>query len=320
MALPDLLKPEYNVYLVLSNSSKARLHVYDTLKERAKAGLNSIIKVDSKQSWNDMVSMIGTESLLADKWLVEIEYNKLRGIVGRNKGVFMTESAVFLINVYRYSDFLRFKEEVSQCVGLYLSAIRYRDVQYLLDGYNLSQKVLDFVAKSYFRDVEKVFELRDALKSGIEVKTEKDVISLLGEGSGTVFELVVSLTRPIKVSKNGKSIAMKNRISDMDQLTKSFGYRSLYTMIGSTIYDVLCLKVLYLNGKIYDIVENTPNGYDEQRLSKYNSMLRTITENIDYNNLVRLFVAFAEYGKWESQSDTIGFLYNYYETQFQGVS
>ena len=92
----------------------------------------------------------------------------------------------------------------------------------------------------------------------------------------------------------------------------AFGTRTAYNFIKATIKDILNIKILYLNGTIYDRVINIPSCYDEKRLMRYNYCIKVITEGISYSRLLFLYQTLGIYGKWYTSQDGVLFLYKYY--------
>ena len=151
------LEGSKNVHMLITSSTAVEMYVYDKLKEQCHASLESVLTVNSKSSFSEMLELVGMQSYLSDKWLFVIEYSKVKASIKANVAIFESEEAEFLIKVNTYRDFKEFKELLPSVNDLYLSFIRRNEVMYLLSKYNLSQKDIDFVAKSYSREPEKVF-------------------------------------------------------------------------------------------------------------------------------------------------------------------
>ena len=168
-ALKDLQDPAKSVHLLLTSSNLIEIYVYDTLKARCNATLESIIDVNSTSTYRYMLELVNIEPNLADKWLFVLDYKKIKGSLKKNLGIFQSEVSVFLIKVDNYKDFKEVKELGVFLNDLYLDVIRRNDVYYMLGKYKISQKVIEFVVNSYYRDPEKVFVLKKELENGADI-------------------------------------------------------------------------------------------------------------------------------------------------------
>ena len=104
-----------------------------------------------------------------------------------NKGIFESPNICYVIKVDRYKDFKEFKNGIGSCNDLYLSYLHREDIMYLLSGFSISEKLMNFICGSYSRDVDKVFELREHLLGGVEISTQRDVVNLVGSRKIPLF-------------------------------------------------------------------------------------------------------------------------------------
>ena len=307
--LTDKMK---NIHLLLTSSSLAEIYVYDTLKERCKATLESVYEVNSSSTFNGMLELVNVQPYLAECWLFVIDYKKVRGALKKNLGIFKSESSVFLIKVGTYKDFKDFMELKVSVNDLYLEVIKKLDVYDLLRGYPVSQKVKDFVVASYYRDPEKVFTLVNELKNGLQVESQRDVVKICGESSGSIQKFAIQLLTDEPKTERFLSRSYKKRVATLCDLCDTFGVRTAYNFLRACINDLIQIKVLYLNGVIYDRIRDLPECYDEKRLARYNYYLKTIAEEVSYTRLLSLYEDIGAYGRWLSSQDGVLFLYKYY--------
>ena len=311
-SLSELNNESTNVHLLVTSFSLAEIYVYDTLKGKCNATLESVSEVQSKADFEEMLDLSNIQPYLASKWLFVITYKKVKSLIKKYPDVFNTDVAEFLIKVENYKEFLEFKALKIPCNELYLSVIRRRDVLTLLSGYSLSAKVLDFIAANYSHDVDKVFEIRQFLMSGEKIETTKDVIKLCGESSTSTSRFVLLLLRELPKSEKGLKMVYAKRVRMLNTLLLTYGYSKAYNFIVSTVSDILDIKVLYMNGVIYDAIRELPEPYDEKKLSRYSRYLKTIEKEIPYERILRLLVELKETGRWQSDDTAIQFLYSYY--------
>lgn len=312
-SLRHLKSPESSVHLLLSSSNLAEIYVYDELKARCGATVDSVVEVNSRASFLGMLELVNMQPLLADKWLFVITYKGgVKQLVKKYEGIFQSDTAIFLVKVENYKDFKEFKGVIRSANDLYLNVIRHDDVSYLLNGYRLSSTVAEFVEKSYYRDPEKVFILAKELKNGAVVSNNRDIVRLCGESSGSIARFAMLLLNEMPTSQSGLKRVYSKRVKLLVDLCESFGTRSTYNFLVSAIKDILDIKTLYLQGVIYDSIRDLPEAYDEKKLSRYNMYLKRIIQDLPYDCILRLYVELSSGGKWRNSQDGVLFLYNYY--------
>lgn len=310
--LRELTSESKNVHLILSNSGLAEMYVYDELKKVCGATLDSIYQVETKADFKSMLELVNIQSYLSNKWLFVINYSKLKGMCKMNKGIFLVNTACYLVKVKNYGEFKEFKELYPACNDLYLSTIRRNDTMFLLQGYSLSQKLVDFVSTSYARDPEKIFKLKEQLDAGIEVESQRDVVKLIGASSGSINSFAFLLLAEPPQTEKGLSRVFKKRVQMSVDLINAYGVSTFKNYLTATVRDILYIKLLYTEGVIFKSIKNIPDCFDEKKLSKYNIYLQRIGNDIPYNRISRLYCMLRESGRWYSNRDLLDFLYKYY--------
>jgi len=326
-SIRNLKEEKLNTHLFLSNSSLAEMYVYDVLKEKSKANMESIYTINSKKTFDSMLELVNVQPFLSDKWLFMIEFGKVKRTLKDRMGIFRSDTSEFLIKVKNYKEFKEAKEllsPVSDVVNdIYLSFIRFYDVEFLLRDYELSDKLISYVYKSYSSDPEQVFTLLKELKAGNKFTSRKQITELCGVSAGTLNSFALSLLKGEPKGERGTKTVIKNRIKVANELVEVYGYSKMRNFLLASVKDILDIKLLYLNGIIYDRISGLPdievpdkNGemvpvYDEKRLSRYKMHLDTIKE-IPYEKILRLYLMLKGSGKWYKDSDMVDFIYNYY--------
>lgn len=318
--LRELTSGKKNVHMLITTSNLIELYVYDELKRVCQANSESIVEAKTAKEFDNILDLVNLYPLQAEKWLFIIHYSKLAKQVEKYKGILESDTAVFLIKVNKYPEYKAFKELYPKVNDLYLSLIRQNEVSYLLYSYNLSQKLIDFITKSYSRDPEKVFLLKKELENGLTVKTQKDIVKVCGTSTSNISYFVILLLADPPTTEKGFNMVYRRRVSLAQELIDVYGITKFKAFLGATVSDILQLKTLYMVGEIYDSVKDLPdavdeNGnpiYDERRLSRYNMYLRRITTEIPYSRILRLNLMLKQSGKWYSSVDVLGFIYNYY--------
>ena len=309
------LEGSKNVHMLITSSTVVEMYVYDKLKEQCHASLESVLTVNSKSSFSEMLELVGMQSYLSDKWLFVIEYSKVKASIKANVGIFESEEAEFLVKVNNYRDFKEFKELLPSVNDLYLTFIRRNEVLYLLSGYSLSQKDIEFVAKSYSREPEKVFLFKKELDNGLVINSQRDIVKLLGESTGSITSYALALLRDFPTTEKGFKTVCRNRIKTGKDLCEAYGVSSFKNFLMATIKDFIYIKELYMQGTIYNSIRDLPEVFDEKKLSKYNVYLRTLINDISYSRLVSLYSKLRESGRWVRNSDLLMFIYDYYKVE-----
>lgn len=317
-SLKELKSNNTNVHLVLTSSNLIEIYVYDTLKALCGATLESVYDITNSNTFKGMLELVNIQPNLSDRWLFVMDYSKVKNQLKKVMGIFQSETSVFLIKVDNYKDFKEAKSEISSANvvvnDLYLNSLRLDDTMDLLRGYDISQKVKSFIYYSYNRDPEKVFTLCKEMDNGAVIKDSKDVIKICGESVGNIQKFVFQLLTDDPVTKMYLKRSFKKRVNTVYDLCDTFGSRTSYNYIRATIKDILYIKMLYLEGTIYNQIKGLPDCFDEKKLSRYSFYLKDIKEIVSYSKVVSLYNMLSKMGRWDGVQDGIAFLYKYYLT------
>lgn len=323
-SLRNLSDENLNTHLLLTKSNMSEMYIYDILKGKCKASRDSVFDVNSKKSFDNMIELVNIQPFLADRWLFVIDYSKVKKQIADKKGIFLSESSEFLINVKNYKDYKEVKDLLGKVNDVYLSYINFYDTEYLLKDSGISDKLISFVYKSYSSDPEQVFVLLKELKSGTKVETRKHISDICGVSTGSLNSFAISLLGDEPKGIKGHKMVIRNRIKVALELSEVYGFRKMRNFLVACVKDILDIKTLYLTGIIYDRISDIPEVYvkdeegnkvlvyDEKRLSRYKNYLDTI-KNIPYQRIVGLYLMLKEWGIWYKDTDMINFIYQYYE-------
>jgi hypothetical protein len=312
-SLRSLSSTEKTVHILQTNSGLADIFVYDSLKKLCGASIDSIVEVDSRATFMSMLELVNMQPLLADRWLFAITYKgAVKSLVRKYEGIFKSDTSVFLIRVENYKDFKDVKQFLPFANDLYLNVIKGSDLAYLFEGVSLSSAVLEFIGKSYYKEPEKAFMLRKEIKNGATVETTKDVVDICGKSTGSIAQFAMRLLNEMPTSKSGLKRVYSSRIKVFSDLVDTFGVQSLYNFLIAVVKDFLDIKVLYLQGVIYDCIGELPEPYDEKRLSRHSMYLKRLTTELSYEDILRLYMGLRKHGRWVSAADGLRFLYEYY--------
>lgn len=282
------------------------IYLYDELKKKTKGSLETVFNVKTRSDFSNMLSLLNSFPFLADRWLFIIDYSKLKSSFKDSWPIFTSIVAEFLIKVKNYKDFLEVKEAMPGINDMYLAKFNKNDLEYLFHDSDIPSKLLDFVYWSYSGEPDKVFTLLEELKNGVKVQTKKDISGICGVSSGSFMSYSLYLLKDPPKSRKGFS----NRLTSLYELAGIYGFPSCRNFLLASVRDIYDIKVLYLNGVIFDRVSNLPEGFDKKRLKRYSSRISTIAE-IPYDRVVSLLLCISE-AKWYSDLDLLNFLYSFY--------
>lgn len=303
------------IHMMMSGSGKADVFVHDTLRRVHSVSLDCVFRVKDKKDFSNMVELSIIQPYMSNKWLFEIEYSKVRGLVKSTKNIFDSETSCFLFIVDRYSDFKEVKELLGKVNDIYTPIVRKDDVFYLFKTLSMSDKVLSFISTSYARETESIFSLRDFMLQGYEINTQRDVVKLIGISSGNVNNFIMSLMSSKPTTKRGLNKVLRTRVQMGKDLCDTYGVSSFRNFLSSALYDMIQLKMLYMQGEIYNDIKDLPEVFDEKKLGKYKYYLERIKSDISYNDLVYLYnkLQEPENRRWVSVADMMKFVYSLYE-------
>lgn len=317
--LRNLTSEDKHVHMLITNSNLAEMFVYDTLKTKCKADSESVYRIEKASEFKEMLELVGMQAYMADRWLFVINYSKFKTQLKNHKGILDSDTACFLITVKNYADYKDFKQLYPQVNDMYLSFMRESEIGYLLHPFEVSQKNVDFIARSYGRDPERVFELLRELKTGAKITSQKDIVKICGASAGSIAHFAMSLLKDAPDTEKGEKTVIRNRVKQAEELVNAYGIKTFKNFLVSTVKDMIDIKTLYMEGVIYKSIRDIPECYDEKKLSKYNYYFKRITEEIPYGRLVRLYVSLKQEGTWYSKSQMLHFLYNYYGGIVNGI-
>lgn len=312
----------YTCHLMMSGSGKADIFAHDTLRRVHSVAIDCVYKVSSKKDFLNMSELCVIPPYMSGKWLFEIEYSKVKALIKSYKNLFDSDTSCFMFIVDRYADFKEVKEIIERVNDIYTPIIRKDDMFFLFNGMSLSEKVMSFVASSYARDTDSVFTLRDYLLQGEDVNTQRDVVRLIGVSSGNVNSFIMLLLSGKPNTVRGLKKVLKTRVQMGKDLCEAYGVSTFRNFLSSAVYDMVQLKVLYMQGKIYNDIKDLPDSFDEKKLSKYKYQLERIKTEFSYNDIMYLYCKLQEEEnkKWYSVADMIKFIYDLYgEVVVNGV-
>lgn len=310
--LRELIDPNKSLNLLYTNSERAEMFVYDTLKKKCSATNDSVIEVYNQSTFEEMLDLAPEYPILAKEWLFIIKYKKVKKLCEKYKGLFTSGNCVFLILVENFKEFQEFKELLNnKCNAMYMTYLTFSDINYLFYPFEIPSKFISFISKTYSRDIENIFKLYDKVLEGYEVDSIKSITEICGNSVGTTQSFVLSLLKiDIPNLKNPK-LSLKRKFRELIDLSNAIGSKRLKGFLLSNVKDLIYIKQLYIQADIYDDIKNLPEGYDEKKLSRYQRYLNMIKE-IPLQKILSLYTELLESQEWYKEIDVVQFLFNYY--------
>lgn len=296
-----------------------RIFVQDKIKAKNKNTNDSTFNLQTKKEFKESLIKAGVQPFGATKWLFLADNSKLKFTATNMKEITKNNSSgVYLIFVDKYSDYKRLKKAIGTFDGfidLYITRLRRNDFLYLYDYYvpeenKLTKALYDQVVKNYSNDLDSVFKLLKALKSGEKVESQSDITAICGVGGNTIENYMLSLLKDPPTTERGTNTVLRNRIKLGVDLGDIYGYNNFWKYAMNCTKSFSDIKMLVISGEVYKKIQKLPDCYDEKRLSKMNRYLWKLKE-IPYSSVVRLRYMLSR-NKWRNESDFLAFVYNYY--------
>jgi hypothetical protein len=305
-----------NVNAYFTESSKVDMFIYDKLKKIGGNSLSTIITVNTAKDFNEVISLANVLPHEADKWLFVLNYSKVSGLLKKHKGVLKSDTSSFIVKLANYKEFLNFNKEHSDgnINSMYLSRFSKDDFYHVLSGKGLSDDTLSFIWTSYYNDIDKFFDIAEHIDSGGTLKTRKDVSDLCGVSATSLQGLSFMLLRDLPKTAKGRKTSLK-KVLNLSLLTaEGFGFTKAYYYLLGCLKDFLDIKMLVMQGVVYDRIFEVPQGFDENRLKKNNRYLKSIGR-IPYNKLAGVYLLLNSVGVWRNEKDVTSFIYKLYSRE-----
>ena len=317
--LKDLEDTKYGIHVVQVGSGLGEIYVEDTL--RGVAGCRSSDSVFRVATAED-VSMIGDAVYLqpidGGKWFIIVEAVKSARI-GKELEELIREgssrgSCIFLLKTTKYSVYKKLRSTFPSANSVYLDRIGYRDCEYLMSG-RIPDRLIRYVYYGYRNSVEKIFKLyRAVVDSGVRVSGERDITEVCGKTDGSIIDFVLRLLEEsgVRRGERGARTVYRKRVGYLGEILAGMGVGMLQYTVRRVVADIYDIKVLYLEGKIYQKEIDVPtNGYSEKKLSGYRNFFSRIVR-VGLGDIVR-FRRLLDDSEWVDSIDAVGFVYNYIE-------
>lgn len=307
-----------DVILLQTPSVKLQMFMEDKLRSKLHSSQDSIIEITDKKDLKEKLKpVVGVEPPFTSKWFVKVDLDKFydKDLVSAIKE---STTCLFFCLCGKYKTFKTFKDDLKSVsvVDFYITYLRRNDFVYLYDVFVPKDKRLDnnlfnYVVKGYSGDLDAVLQLFLELNKGTVFKSRKAISDLIGIGGLSIDSFIFSLLKPLSGSDKGLKTVIKNRLKEGTDMSQSYSIRTMYKFMSNSIWSMIQLKQLMLNGIVYSHIHDLPECYDEKVLSRYQRYIWRLKE-IPLSHLLLIKQCMGE-KTWTSSVDLIGFIYRYYE-------
>lgn len=249
--------------------------------------------VESVKELHAAISHSEVQPLLGSRWLFVVNAEKIPSVEWRTFFKHASTLSLFIIVCHSYREYKNISKSqfINSVPGFvakkYFCRFSKYDIYSLYSYYmagvktpGLSENLLSYVAKGYGYDTEAVCTLFDNVRSGKSIKSEADIVNLVGIGGNTVdFTVLHFLTTSCKTARGVKT-ARKRLLRYVYDLLTRYNDVQLYNMLKRSVYAYIELKELYITGDYCDAYKNVPdcfNGRAISRLRRFDYMLSKVS-------------------------------------------
>jgi hypothetical protein len=316
--------------VILQTHELIQLFITDTVRKVLGASQEQYFDVSSKNELKNIYSLGSVQPFGASKWFIVVDLDKIP-ISDLVQTFDHGESCFFLCVTSKYFNFKKLKEALNKhndiqkkkkltqipYEELYLTYLRKADFYYLYSNYlgdipnKLTENLVNYVYKNYAGDLDALFLLLDALREGEEFQKEKDIIAICGLGRNTTQNFIIKImTSTPKTEKGLKSVIRKNLQRGFD-LSSDLEWGMIWTFTRAFVRSSIEIKSLCISGVVYEDLHALPDGYDQQKLIKYNRYMWFIRSQ-PLSKLLAVYKLLDDF-KWTSELEFYKFLCEYYK-------
>lgn len=301
--------------IIYTNSPILQVVIKDTLKAVFNIDRNHTKSVSTTKDFKEAKDETMIPPFGGGIWMLDVNTEKIQvkdikkqlGLVSNSSvTVYWTESYAIYKKLI---DLEEVKKQGIFCRSFYFGKLEPQDVDYLHtrivpEDRKLSKELLLYVKKNYTYDVQNVCNLFMKIKAGEVVKTNKDIISLIGIGGNTIESFVMKLLTTNPKTEQGVKKSFKNILRLMADLSYSYTYAeikrfALYTIDG--IIDMKQLQIMGLYSKVRkELPENFPEK-SEKRLKRLRRFESSILEDINLARVLNLKVSLTAFDGFDYQ-------------------
>lgn len=317
------LSPNITNIVVYCDSPSLQFELLKLLQKGAGCNTDTIIKVENTKDLNEAKATVLTAPFWGGKWFIDVDADKLS--VGDVVSSFRINSPYSLTVhwVTKYATYKKLKDldvvkkNTVKVNFYYMGKLSYDCVLRLHDIYKiddkplLSEKLLKFVGKNYTYDVQGVCDLFSMLRSGNEVKSQKDIVELIGVGGNSIDRFLIKLLTTSYSTEKGLKIVLRNRLKLLNDLNVTYDYSMIKRIMNSNIDGLISLKQLQIMGKLNKIQTEIPDSFNPKKITKLRRYEKKLKEDVSLPMLLNLKMLLVKHNTFNAEQDLLLVVYEY---------
>ena len=223
--------------------------------------------------------------LLGDRWLIRANIDDIAPDALFRCLFNLNGNGFYVYYTHKYSIYNKLihldKVRNSPCVrGVYGASFTSKDMYTLYaekcTPQALKPAVLNFIVKQYRRDCGKFLRILQAVVSGVEIKTQADVVQLVGLGALTLDSYLFDLLRTeVKPTARSRNLVLHRWVRMFYDLKQAYPAPALVRLLQHKLDAVLTVKLLQVEGLV---IGNRVEIPEELNTPAVQGMLRYSTD------------------------------------------
>lgn len=306
---------DLDVVLLQTTCDKIDELLFAKVQNRLNISNDNVIHIRTKEDFDTVKSLQGILTPTEGRWLIYcdtsvfIETNNLIDLM------LHSNTCIFFIKVNYYKTYkdIKTRLKTKNVFDYYVTYLNRPNLLYIYDSLvpksnGLTTQVITYLSKNYSSDIEQIFQLFDALRSGKVIDKPNDVVKSVGIGGNNIESFIFSLLTPISGSTKGLKLVKKKRYSQAYSIYNALGPKRFYDFYKKTLQDFLDIQMLRLTDEVYDTLIGLDEPY--KHLARYNRYLYKFKE-LDISSIMRL-MSFLP-ADFESQVSIYSYINDYYK-------
>ena len=306
---------DLDVVLLQTTCDRIDELLFAKVQNRLNISNDNVIHIRTKEDFDTVKSLQGILTPTEGRWLIYcdttifIETNNLIDLM------LHSNTCIFFIKVNYYKTYkdMKTRLKTKNVFDYYVTYLNRPNLLYIYDSLvpksnGLTTQVITYLSKNYSSDIEQIFQLFDALRSGKVIDKPNDVVKCVGIGGNNIESFIFSLLTPISGSTKGLKLVKKKRYSQAYSIYNALGPKRFYDFYKKTLQDFLDIQMLRLTDVVYDSLIGLEDPYNH--LARYNRYLYKFKE-LDISSIMRL-MSFLPVD-FESQVSVYSYINDYYK-------
>ena len=306
---------DLDVVLLQTTCDRIDELLFAKVQNRLNISNDNVIHIRTKEDFDTVKSLQGILTPTEGRWLIYcdttifIETNNLIDLM------LHSNTCIFFIKVNYYKTYkdIKTRLKTKNVFDYYVTYLNRPNLLYIYDSLvpksnGLTTQVITYLSKNYSSDIEQIFQLFDALRSGKVIDKPNDVVKCVGIGGNNIESFIFSLLTPISGSTKGLKLVKKKRYTQAYSIYNALGPKRFYDFYKKTLQDFLDIQMLRLTDVVYDSLIGLEDPYNH--LARYNRYLYKFKE-LDISSIMRL-MSFLPVD-FESQVSVYSYINDYYK-------